>query len=186
MKIKRPLAISLITTAILMTTAMTSNADEGWYVGAAIGKAYVDETIDGSRLKADSTASRVFGGYGFHQNFAVEASYINLGTFHDTVDVEGTSVPVSAKVDGFAISLVATLPLSDRFSAQGRLGYYFHDGQSTVAGITENDPSDQIPFIGLGLSFDLNEALELNLTADYFDLEAAQPLVGSIGLTYRF
>jgi OOP family OmpA-OmpF porin len=186
MKIERPLATTLIATAILATTAMKANADEGWYLGAAVGKAYIDESIGGSQLKADSITSRFFGGYSFNRNFALEASYLNLGTFRDSIDVDGSSVPVSAKADGFAFAVVGTVPLSEKFSAQGRFGYYFHDGQSTTAGITENDPSDQNPFVGLGLSYDLNDALELNLAADYFDLEGAQPLVASIGLSYQF
>jgi OOP family OmpA-OmpF porin len=186
MKIKRPLATTFIATAILMTAATNANADKGWYIGAAVGKAYIDETIGGSQLKADSTTSRLFGGYSFNQNFALEASYLNLGTFRDSIDVEGISVPVSAKADGFAFAVVGTLPLSEKLSAQGRLGYYFHDGQSTAAGITENDPSDENPFVGLGLSYALNDAFEVNLAADYFDLEGAQPLVASVGLSYRF
>ena len=186
MKIERPLAVTFIATVILATIATSANADEGWYVGAAVGKAYIDESIGGSQLKADSMTSRFFGGYSFNENFAVEASYLNLGTFRDSIDVGGTDVPVSAKADGFAFAVVGTLPLSDKFSAQGRFGYYFHDGQSTTAGITENDPSDQNPFVGLGLSYDLNEAFEVNLAADYFDLEGAQPIVASVGLSYRF
>jgi OOP family OmpA-OmpF porin len=186
MKIERPLATTFIATAILIAAATNANADDGWYVGAAVGKAYIDESIGASQLKADSTTSRFYGGYSFNQNFALEASYLNLGTFRDSIDVGGMDVPVSAKADGFAFAVVGTLPLSPRISAQGRFGYYFHDGQSTAAGITENDPSDQNPFVGLGLSYKLNEEFEVNLAADYFDLEGTQPLVASVGLSYRF
>lgn len=161
-------------------------ADEGWYVGGSIGKGYVDENIDGLQFKADGTAFRVFGGYSFNDHFAVEAGYLDLGTYRDTIDVAGTSVPVSANADGFTFAAAATLPLSERLSALARVGFYFSDGQSTTAGITENDPSDENPFVGVGLGYSLSEYIDVNLGADYFDMDVAQPWMASVGVTVRF
>lgn len=175
--------IVLFSSMIVTTSAL---ADDGWYVGGSIGKGYVDENIDGLQFKADGTAFRVFGGYGFNDHFAVEAGYLDLGTYRDTIDVAGVGVPVSANADGFTFAVAGTLPLSERLSALARVGFYFSDGQSTTAGITENDPSDQNPFIGVGIGYDLSEYIEVNLGADYFDMDVAQPWLASVGVTIRF
>lgn len=186
MKAYKMIATSIITFSLVLASSPDATAAEGWYLGGAFGKAFVDETIVGNQLKADSSAYRFYGGYAFNHNFGVEFSYINFGTFRDTVNLGGVSVPVSAKADGFSFAAVGTLPLGERFSATARFGFYFHDGQSTTAGITANDPSDQNPFVGLGLSYDLTEALEMNVGVDYFDIKNAQPLLATIGLTFRF
>ena len=166
--------------------ATTVAADEGWYVGGSVGRAFVDEDIAGLQFNADSTSFRVYGGYGFSDHFAVEAGYLDLGTFRDTVNVGGSVVPVSANADGFTIAVAGTLPLSERLSGKARVGFYFSDGQSTTAGITENDPSEENAFVGIGLGYDLSEKIEVNINADYFNLDRAQPWLASVGLTVRF
>jgi len=161
-------------------------ADTGWYVGGALGQARVDEDLDGAQFRDDSTVLRVFGGYSFTDFVGVEVSYLDLGTFSDTVDVGGELVDVSADADGFSIAALGRLPLSERFSLQARAGLFFWDGQSTVAGITENDPGDQNPFVGLGFGYELSEKAELGLMVDYYDMDDAQPLVAALQLSFRF
>lgn len=161
-------------------------ADKGWYLGGALGQAYVDENIEGLQFTADSTAFRVFGGYNFNETIGLEVSYLDLGTFRDSFDVAGETVDVSANADGFSLAAVGTLPLSQRFSLQGKAGLFFWDGQSTVAGITENDPSDQNAFVGLGLAYDLSDKARLNLGVDYYNGSDAQPLLASVGFAFRF
>ncbi len=186
MKIYR--AITTILTIAGLTLALSSGAqaEEGFYVGGAFGKGYLDETIDGNRINTDSSSYRIYGGYGFTRNFGVEVAYLDLGTFRETFDVGGVDVPVSASAAGFSLAAVGTLPLSERFSAMARLGYYFHDGESSVAGVSEDSPSEESPFIGIGLAYDLTESLELNVGVDYIDTDDADPTLATLGLTLRF
>ncbi len=186
MKIYR--AIATILTIVGLTLAVDSapRAEEGFYVGGAFGKGYIDESIDGIRIDTDASSYRIYGGYGFTRNFGVEVAYLDLGTFRETIDVGGVAVPVSASADGFSLAAVGTLPLSERFSAMGRLGYYFHDGESSVAGITERDSSEESPFIGIGLAFELTEVLDLNVGVDYINTKDADPTIATLGLTLRF
>jgi hypothetical protein len=100
--------------------------------------------------------------------------------------VGGELVDVSADADGFSIAALGRLPLSERFSLQARAGLFFWDGQSTVAGITQNDPGDQNPFVGLGFGYELSEKAELGLMVDYYDMDDAQPLVAALQLSFRF
>ncbi len=55
-----------------------------------------------------------------------------------------------------------------------------------MAGIAEDSPSEQSPFIGIGLAYDLSEVLEVNVGIDYIDTDDADPTLATLGLTLRF
>ena len=186
MKIYTLIAVNLAMLGFALAHSSAAVAEEGFFVGGAFGHGYLDETIDGNRINSDSSAYRIYGGYGFTKNFGVEIGYLDLGTFRETFDVGGTSVPVSASASGFTLAAIGSLPLSERFSVIGRLGYYFHDSESFVDGVIEDSESDQSPFVGIGLGFDLSEVLEINLAYDYIKTDDADPTLATLGLTLRF
>lgn len=186
MKIHKPF-VSIVT-VIGLTLALPSglHAEEGFFIGGAFGKGYLDETIEGINIDSDSSTYRIFGGYGVTQHLGFEVAYLDLGTFRDEVNVAGTSVPVAASADGFQLGGVATIPLSERFSVKARLGFFFFDGESTVDGITEKDPSETNPYVGIGMTYNLNDSVGLNLGVDYVDTDQADPTLAMVGLTVRF
>ncbi len=186
MKIYRAIATILTIAGLTLAVSSAAQAEEGFYVGGAFGKGYIDETIGGTRIDTDSSSYRIYGGYGFTRHFGVEVAYLDLGTFRETIDVGGVGVPVSASADGFSLAAVGTLPLSERFSAMGRLGYYFHDGESSAAGITVSEPSEQSPFIGISLAYELTDSLDLNFGVDYINTKDVDPMIATLGLTLRF
>ena len=67
-----------------------------------------------------------------------------------------------------------------------RFGFYFHDGRSSAAGITENDPSEANPFVGLGLAYSLSEVFDVNVGVDYLNTSDADPVIAMVGVTLRF
>lgn len=176
--------ITLVGLALACST--NAHAGEGFYVGGAFGKGYLDENINGVQIDTDSSTYRIYGGYGFTPHFGLEIAYLDLGTFRDTIDVGGTPVPVSVSADGFSLAGVGTIPMGERFSLLGRLGFFYHDGKASAGGITENDPSESNPFVGLGLAFSLNEKVDLNLGVDYIDTDEADPTIAMLGLTIGF
>ena len=166
--------------------APTASAEQGWYAGGALGRAHIDEDVDDVQLDADSTTFRVFGGFSFNANLAVEVSYLDLGTFEDTVDAAGTPVDVSADADGFSLAAVGRVPLTERLSLRGKAGVFFWDGQSTVNGITENDPGDQNAFVGAGIGYAIAERASLFFDVEYYDLDGVEPLLATAGFAFRF
>ena len=176
----------LIIAAIMLPLSQQVLADDGFYVGGALGKAYIDENIDGTNFKADGTSYRISGGYEFNDNFGVEASYLNLGKFDDSFDVGGVIIPVSAKAKGYTLAAVGILPLSDQIFLKARGGVYFYDAQASVGGIVEDNTSDQDGFVGLGLAYDISDRFQLSLDVDYFDMDDTQPLLASLGFLIRF
>ena len=186
MKTRRNKAAAVAVLITGIAAAAPAMAAGEWYAGGALGQAYIDENIDGVEIDADSTAFRVFGGYAFSDYFALEASYLDFGTFKDTVDVSGVPVDVSATTDGFSLAVLGSLPMSERLSLRGKAGVFFSDGRSTVAGVRENDPSDESAFVGAGLGYDLSERAGVFLDVEYYDLDDAEPLLASLGFAFRF
>ena len=95
-------------------------------------------------------------------------------------------IPISATANGYSFAATGRMPMGESFSANGRVGYYFSDGQSTVAGITEDEASERNPFVGVGVSYGLTETVRLSLDVDYFDMDDVQPVVASVGFSIHF
>ena len=55
-----------------------------------------------------------------------------------------------------------------------------------VAGVVEDSFSDESPFVGIGLGYDISEVLEINLAYDFIKTDDADPTLATIGLTLRF
>jgi OOP family OmpA-OmpF porin len=119
-------------------------ADEGFYVGASVGQAYIEaeDEIDfgdggGSQsleLDGDDVGFKIFGGYMFSENFGIEAGYVDFGSQSDDfaftangflpeggsfdVDVDGE---IEVEASGFTVAGVGVLPVGpvDLFAKVG-------------------------------------------------------------------
>ena len=133
--------------------AMAADAGMGWYGGANVGQSRmkvdttgIDTAVMATGLVATSatTASendvgfKLFGGYRFHPNFAVEAGYFNLGKVGFTTITTGPAATIGGEAkneNGFNIDLVGIAPLSDVFSLFARVGVQTSKTSITAAGI---------------------------------------------------
>ena len=99
----------------------------GWYVGGNVGRATTDfdqrfigvpaGTVTGINDDDSDTAWKLFGGYQFHRNFAVEGGYFDLGRYDYGYTTGAGAFSGSTRLQGLNLDLVGTLPLTDRFSA---------------------------------------------------------------------
>src|SRR5437868_39477 len=111
--------------------------DSGWYAGGNVGRAAV--TIDDARITQGlaaqglatnsienhdrETAFKVFGGYQFNPNIALEADYFSLGHFgYAAKTTPAGTLQGDMRLRGVGIDLVGTLPLAGNLSALGRIG----------------------------------------------------------------
>ena len=151
------------------------------YGGISLGQsqARIDEPRISARLASEGAsrssmtknehdmAYKIFGGYQFNRNFAVEAGYFNLGKF----DFTSTTVPAGTyhgqiKLQGANVDLVGTLPLSQRWSALGRAGIQYANARDTFQStgavrIPNATPSkNAINYkIGAGIQYEVNPSL---------------------------
>ncbi|MBA3004765.1 MAG: OmpA family protein [Desulfurivibrio sp.] len=198
-------------TAIATPYAMAD--DSGLYVGGNIGqsRATIDEDrITNSLTEAGFTTTgfeddnrdfgfKLFGGYQFNKYFALEAGYFDLGKF----DFTSTGLPPGTlsgniKVRGVNLDAVGILPITEKFSAFGRVGANYAKAEDTFVGggsltALNPNPSDSNTNykLGLGLQYAFNESLAMRAEAERYRIDDAVGNDGdidliSVGLVFRF
>jgi len=199
-----------------MNSAYAAADDSFWYVGGNIGqsRAKIDDDKITSQLQgaglpssiSDSdrdTAFKLFGGYKFNKNFAVEGGYFDLGQFSYTATttppaLAGT-LSGNARINGLNIDAVGFLPITEKFSAFGRVGLNYAQVKdsfsSTGAVATPSDPSPSKNAanykLGLGVQYDFTESLGMRAEVERYRIDDAIGNTGdvdmySLGLVYRF
>ncbi|VVC83006.1 OmpA family protein [Sideroxydans sp. CL21] len=214
MKLSRT-SVSMGVAAVAICASQFAAADDSfWYIGGNIGqsRAKIDDArianqLLGAGLASPSIANddnhsayKLFGGYQLNKNFALEASYFDLGQFGYTA----TTVPAGTlngniKLRGVGMDMVGILPLTQKFSAFGRLGMNYAQAQDSfsstgsVASPTIPNPSKNALNYkaGLGLQYDVTKAFGLRAEAERYRIDDAVGNKGdinmiSVGLVYRF
>lgn len=200
--------------ALAAITSTYATAEEaGWYMGASGGPSKA--TIDDARINSSligggfqsstiaddnrSTGYKLFGGYQFTPNFALEGGYFDLGKFGFTA----TTVPAGTltgdiRVRGINVDAVGTLPLTEKFSVIGRIGVQRAEATDNFAGtgaVSVLNPSpnkrENNLKVGLGLQYAFTEALSLRTEVERYRINDAVGNRGdvdhvSVGLVYRF
>ncbi|MCZ6559259.1 MAG: outer membrane beta-barrel protein [Gammaproteobacteria bacterium] len=160
-------------------------ADGHWYLGGAIGTANIDETISGFGFNSDSTSYSFYGGRQFNDYFGLEAGYLDLGNFNEQVLMGGIIVPISADADGFTFAAVGSVPAGEKFGLHAKIGSFFWDGASQIAGVN-NNVSDSNIFFGAGLSYSLTENMSLRGDAVRYEIDDVNADVYTIGFQVDF
>ncbi len=177
----------LIATAALATLVATPAfaqsypgvPDEGFYLGTAIGQAKLkNDTLDwysdiGASTDDKDTAFKLFAGYQFNPNFAVEASYVDFGDFTASAAMPDYSARAKASADGFGFALVGRLPIDAGFSVFGKLGLIAWDGnykESDSDGWSYSESTDDIdPFYGVGAEYVVDQVM-VRLEFERYDM----------------
>ncbi|CAM3601468.1 porin family protein [Halomonas lysinitropha] len=203
---KRLIATAALATLVASPAFAQSyqyNPAEGPYLGAGLGYSQLDnDTLDllgdlGASTDDSDTAYKLFAGYQFNPNFAVEASYLDFGDYEANGIVNGDPADANLNVEGFGFALVGKLPIQNGFSVHGKLGMVAWDGEIS-ANFTDNandrwnisaseDGTD--PFYGIGAEYEINQ---LMMRAEYerYDIsESGEDFeidLFSASLGYRF
>ena len=197
--------------AIASPSAMAE--DLGWYGGINIGqsRAKIDDArITSGLLSGGFTATSIsdddrdtgykfFGGYQFNKYFALEGGYFDLGKFGFTA----TTTPAGTldgniKLKGLNFDAVGILPITEKFSAFGRVGLNTAEAKDSFTGtgaVTVLNPNpkkrDTNYKFGLGLQYDFTGPLAVRAEAERYRINDAVGHKGdidlvSVGLIYRF
>jgi OOP family OmpA-OmpF porin len=200
--------------ALVMIASPIALADDtGWYGGANVGRSGVK--IDDSRIIGDllgdgfsttsisddnrDTGYKLFGGYQFNPNFALEGGYYDLGKFGFNANTlpPGT-LNGNIRVSGLNLDAVGLFPFSEKFSAFGRVGLNYADARDSFWGsglvsVSNPDPSKRsLNYkFGVGLQYAFTEKLAMRVEAERYRIDDAVGNKGdvdlvSVGLIYRF
>jgi OOP family OmpA-OmpF porin len=171
--------------------------DVGFYLGGSLGYSTIDfET--GSLAAAgmttltsddNDTGWKLFAGYQFHRNWAVEGTYYDLGHFNASGFVTAsptTPANVSLKVKGWGLTAVGILPLQQNFSLFAKLGGFFPDSKASAtagpfAAAVDNTNAEWLG--GVGVSYNFSRNLAVRAEAESIGSDAQ---LYSIGLQFKF
>lgn len=164
--------------AVGALTAISAQA-QSIYLGGSLGASRYDGSVPGPTLTDKSSAGlKLYGGYAFTPNFALEAGYVSLGKF------KGSAADV--KADGAFIDAVGIVPLRNNFSLLGRVGAFNGKLDSSLAG---TDRSTNLK-VGAGVQYDLsaNTAIRAEWERYRFDVLGSKSNTDlySVGFAYRF
>jgi OOP family OmpA-OmpF porin len=198
-------------TAIASQFAMAD--DTGWYGGANVGQSRAK--IDDPRIVGDlltegfsttsisddkhDTGYKIFGGYQFNPNFALEGGYYDLGEFGFTANTAPAgSLNGNIKLRGLNFDAVGLLPFTEKLSGFARVGLNYADARDSFTSTGLVDVSDPDPSkrdlnykFGLGLQYSFTESLGMRVEAERYRINDAVGNKGdvdlvSVGLVYRF
>lgn len=172
------LKISALLGCLVLIPCAAHAADEGssWYAGIGVGRADLGNMHSQSNpqfnfFDTTKTGYKLFGGYRFNANFALEGSYVDFGTHKGSAtDEHGFTNPApdSWKYSAYTIAAVGTLPLSGGFSvlgkagvAIGKMGEYDSDGTTAVK-------RNQSLFLGVGMKYDFSKTLFMHAEYESF------------------
>lgn len=203
--------MTLLSLALVLGTPAAMAQDSGWYGGLNLLKGWSDVdnggiasavTASGSSISTFNTQEddinwRALGGYSFNQNFALEASWFELGEFGFNSNLLPLSQLVgNADVSGFGLDLVGTWPLAERLSFLARLGLnntkVDQSFSNTLGGRLRNSGDRDVnETLGVGLQYALND--RVNLRTEYTrygvdDSYITEDRVDALtlGFTYKF
>jgi OOP family OmpA-OmpF porin len=206
-------AAGLIAAACLAGSPVLAAEDQGWYIGANIGQsaakldhARIYESLANSGVTVTSIDDddrdlgyKLFGGYQFNRNFALEGGYFDLGEFNLNAQTQPPGTfNGNIGVRGINLDAVGMLPFSERFSGFGRVGLTYAEADTSFAGtglitVLDSNPKEkdvQYKF-GAGLQYDVSPALGVRLEAERYRVNDAVGNKGdidlySLGVVYRF
>jgi hypothetical protein len=167
-------------TLLLLASGAAAAADNGFYVGAAVGQANVEvdnlSGISSADFKGDDTGYKFIVGFRPLDWLSLEANYVNFGEPEDTV--AGTRIQTEG--DGLTAFAVGFLPIGP-VDIYGKAGIITFDTQ--LAGV--NDEGTELAY-GVGAQF---RFLGFGVRAEYelFEADSLDDLnMLSVGVTYTF
>ena len=171
---------------LCLTLVQNAHAQEGLFISATVGSADLTENFDGFEIDSSSTAYGATVGWRFNDYFSVEGGYRNFGRFDQTFTVDGESVSVSLKADGFVLGAIGHWPLGERFGLFGRAGSFFWDGDSRINSLTVASPGDTNLYLGAGISYDLTDRFSVLADLARYNLDDTESDVYSLGILLSF
>ena len=186
--------ILLVTSLFVLAAPLLAQAEDV-YVGANIGSAKQQSTINGFSSSDSKTGEKIYGGVQLSAPFGAELGYVNFGradnTSNDGVNVGSTSIKSSAVY----LAATATAPINDRLSVFGKLGVTENRAKvnATLNGVSDSRTRNHTDaLIGVGASYAVTK--ELSAVAEYENFgklakDDSANIKGdliSVGLRYHF
>ena len=179
-------------------------ADGGWFGGIGVGQSQA--SIANSRITSEllavglATASindkdtdtgyKVFTGYQFNRNFALEGGYFDLGKFGFTAQTTPAGTLIGEiKLRGVNFDLIGFVPMTENLSFFGRVGANYAQTRDTFRGtgaVTVINPTikkyDTNYKAGLGMQYAFSPSLAMRLEGERYRINDGVGHKGDVDL----
>jgi OOP family OmpA-OmpF porin len=183
-------------------------ADTGFYVMGGLGQQLDSSTksnadagltsIGGrgfSSSVSEATVYRVQLGYQVNTNLAIEGGYI--GTDDESYSASGGNVNgtirLKQSVKAWNLTAVGILPLADKFSLLGKLGYANVKASATITNPTSSISADATKddyTYGIGVKYDITKEVFTRLDVDSYNIgsstSSSRTNVWMLNIGYKF
>lgn len=124
-----------------------------------------------------ATAYKLFGGYQFNRNFALEGGYFNLGKFNYSTTLPSGPLYGQYQIEGVNVDAVGLFPLNDRWSASARVGVQYAITRDDFSGpgmpataSRDNSQRGTNLKLGLGLQYEISPTMQIRGEAERYRL----------------
>ncbi len=189
--------LSRLTTLLLLFLSGYSAADQrtdsGFYISGGIGAAQIEP---GSFLDDETnTIPRVAFGWQLNPYLGAELGYFDFG------EMSGLIGDTPPDASGISLAVRGQLPVSSKLALFAKAGQIWWGSDFTITtcrfiecSVREINFDDRDAMLGVGLSYELTDRLEIELEYDYFDFKFARDFrqfnnetsVTSLVLTFEF
>jgi OOP family OmpA-OmpF porin len=187
------LGIALLSTLLAAPHARAQ--ETGIYVGAAVGQSSYREicrdfdSIAGAAgafncETREATGGKLFAGWRFHRNLAVELSYFDFGKARTTGTVSGAEAEGKMTTKAAGLSAVGMLPVSEELWVFARLGGLQTQTRSTLNGVDLASHGETEIHTGIGAMYQFSRRWAARL--EYERSSDVKIDFISLGAQYRF
>jgi hypothetical protein len=173
--------------------------DRGPYIGLSLGSFSYEKDDRPFGIHVDDTTSayRIIGGYRFSDHFALEGSWGEAGGLEDSVTVPTSQgdlgIDLKGEYEVLTIRALGIMPLGEKLSLYGGIGYYDAELDATVTmhNLTDSgsypveDGADGATIVG-GVEFKLKR---MNIRAEIEKLDADENSDAwdfNVGMLFKF
>ncbi|MEH6629106.1 MAG: outer membrane beta-barrel protein [Motiliproteus sp.] len=182
--IKKLLAVVVCAT-FLPTVANAA----GGYIGGSFGQTELEVSsadkaalaTAGVSLDDTDTGFKIFGGYRYNDNIAVEVFYTDLG--EATVSSGANFAKIES--DTLGVALMGIIPLNTNIELFAKAGFHAWDAEaSSNVGLSGSDDGTDLVY-GVGAAYNMQKA-SLRAEFERYELEEEEVDMISVGLTFNF
>lgn len=174
---------------IAALTPVMASADGG-YLGASYGRTEVQFTgeekatlnnLGYSQIDEVDQGLKLFGGYRFNQNFALEGFYADLGD----AEVSNGTVNIKAATDGYGVSAVGLFPVTEQIDLFAKVGmFHWSIDATTNVNVSLGDDGTDATY-GIGAAYNLDK-VSLRAELERFDIGGDNIDMISAGVQVNF
>lgn len=192
-------------------------ADGGWYAGVGVGSAkYKDMSSAAAELDAlllaefgitatstvddSDTAWKLFAGYRFNKNFALEGSYADLGNAGLSYTAPGGTASGSWEGKAWSFAALGILPVTEQFEVFGKVGVHHWNVDLSLTATDGVDPfaiswddNGTNWLYGLGASYSLTKNIAVRAdwvryqdVGDVDEIGKSDVDMWTLGIQYQF